>query len=137
DVRAEHDHWRGAAERVLRPFAMTLLSPHDLYRGVSRWVNANHLGTRIVYLRVPERRIRTRASESDSLRLLDVLEVEPGEFEDYVRGELARRADHRLVEDVAGLESQERSVTRHGLVRDRDRHEKRSEEHTSELQSRF
>ncbi|HLR57542.1 MAG TPA: ATP-binding protein [Beutenbergiaceae bacterium] len=124
DVRAEHDHWRGAAERVLRPFAMTLLVPHDLYRGVSRWVNANHLGTRIVYLRVPERRIRTRASESDSLRLLDVLEVEPGEFEDYVRGELARRADHRLVEDVAGLESQERAVTRHGLVRDRDRHEK-------------
>lgn len=124
DVAQTHEEWRGAAERVLRPFALTLLVSQDLYRSVSTWVNHNHLGTRLVYRRVPDRQIRSHPVESTDLRLLDVLDVEPGEFETYVIGELARRADHHLVAGVAELERTDRAVTREGLVRDRDRHEK-------------
>ncbi|RCS60034.1 ATP-binding protein [Microbacterium sp. JB110] len=125
DVRDEHARWRGAAERVLRPFAMTLLVPQELYSRTSDWVNSRHLGERLVYLRVPERGIRAVAAESDGpLRLVDILEIEPGMFEDHLRGELARRAGHRLVDSVADLQREDRAVTAEGLVRDRDRHEK-------------
>lgn len=125
EVRGEHAAWRGAAERVLRGFALTMLVPQRLYAEVSQWVNDNRLGTRLVYLRVPERRVRTIASErADGLRLLDILEVEPGAFGEFLTAELSHRADHVLVESVDELRRQERAVTQQGLVRDRDRHEK-------------
>lgn len=125
DVSDGHARWRGAAERVLRPFAMTLLVPQRHYARASEWVNAAHLGERLVYLRVAERRIASVPAESSgALRLGDVLTIEPGAFEDYLRGELARRADHRLVGSVAELQREDRAVTIEGLVRDRDRHEK-------------
>lgn len=125
EVREEHAEWRGAAERVLRPLALTLLVPQEQYGRVSTWVNSRHLGARLVYLRVPERRVRVNPIESDSaLRLHDVLDIEPGEFADYLRVELARRAEHHLVAGIEQLQREERAVTREGLVRDRDRHEK-------------
>ncbi|MBN9613552.1 MAG: hypothetical protein J0H64_08870, partial [Actinobacteria bacterium] len=136
DVSPEHSQWRGAAERVLRPFALSLLGPHAHYSRVSAWVNGRRLearlengrarGVDLTYLRVPERRVRVIPAEAErALRLRDVLEVEPGDFSDYLLGELARRAEHRLVPDTEALQREDRAVTREGLVRDRERHEKR------------
>jgi len=125
EVQDEHAEWRGAAERVLRPFALNLLVPQARYAEVSAWVNGRHLGTRLVYARVPDRQVRATATESSGgLRLIDVLDIEDGPFADYLRGELARRAEHRLVPNVEALQREDRAVTREGLVRDRDRHEK-------------
>lgn len=125
DVSEEHSEWRGAAERVLRPFALTLLVPQELYPRVSRWVNSRHLGTRLVYLRVPERRVRSLPAEShDGLRLWEIIEVEPGPLADFIRSELVHRAAHRLASGIPEFEQEDRAVTREGLVRDRLRHEK-------------
>jgi uncharacterized protein YPO0396 len=124
DVVDDYAEWRGAAERVLRGFALSLLVPHRLYGDVSRWVNDNRLGAHLVYLRVADRRVRTSAAGSDQPRLLDAVQVEPGAFEEYLTTELARRADHVLARDVAHLQREDRAVTRQGLIRDRDRHEK-------------
>ncbi|CAN5221745.1 ATP-binding protein [soil metagenome] len=125
DVRQDGAEWRGAAERVLRGFALNLLVPQRTYGAISAWVNTNHLNAHLVYLRVPDRRVRTvpldRGSEP---RLSDVLDVEPGAFADYLTAELTRRADHRLVASVEELQREDRAVTREGLVRDRDRHDK-------------
>ena len=125
DVHEDHTEWRGTAERVLRPFALTLLVPQAHYAEVTRWVNGKHLGTRLVYLRVPERRVRSTPSESPGgTRLWEILEIEPGPFTDFLVGELAHRAEHRLVASLTELEQEDRAVTREGLVRDRHRHEK-------------
>ena len=125
DVREDQASWRGAAERVLRGFAMMLLVPAHRYGEVSRWVNDNHLGTRLVYLRVPERRVRTLPAErGQGPRLAEVVEIEPGPFTEFLATELSQRADHRLVDSVEHLQREERAVTREGLIRDRDRHEK-------------
>ncbi|MDJ1371894.1 ATP-binding protein [Gulosibacter molinativorax] len=125
EVREDYAEWQGAAERVLRPFALSLLVPQAQYARVSSWVNERHLGTRLVYLRVPERRVPTRPMDAHGgPRLVDALEVEPGPFADYLKGELARRAEHALVADAAALQREDRAVTREGLVKDRERHEK-------------
>ncbi|MEK8225982.1 hypothetical protein NKG05_07770 [Oerskovia sp. M15] len=52
-MRAEHAEWEGAAERVLRGFALSLLVPAQHYDAVSSWINSQDLGTRLVYHRVP------------------------------------------------------------------------------------
>ena len=125
EVRDSGVEWRGAAERVLRGFALNLLVPQRLYAEVSEWVNGHHLNARIAYLRVPERRVRTIPTERGAgLRLAEMLEVEPGPFAEYLTAEVAHRADHTLVANVAELQREDRGVTREGLVRDRDRHNK-------------
>ena len=66
DVHDEHSQWRGAAERVLRGFALSLLVPQQHYDSVTGWVNGRRLtvagrggrqvGARLVYERVARQR---------------------------------------------------------------------------------
>ena len=53
-VHADEQEWEGAIERVLRPFGTSLLVPDVHYAKVSKWVDAQHLGMRLVYHRVKE-----------------------------------------------------------------------------------
>ncbi|MBS1905070.1 MAG: hypothetical protein JST33_00555 [Actinobacteria bacterium] len=125
DVTSAHESWRGAAERVLGGFATMMLVAQADYDAVSRWVNDTHLGARLRYLRVPDRQVRTVPSdEGGALRLRGILEVEEGPFALFLTGQLQRRAEHLLVETAAELHGADRAVTRAGLVRDGDRHEK-------------
>lgn len=124
NVADAFSEWRGAAERVLHGFALSLLVSQERYPDVSRWVNDNRLNAHLVYLRVAERRVRTVVAERPGIRLVDAIEVEPGPFAEYLSAELAHRADHVLAESVAQLQREERAVTREGLVRNRDRHDK-------------
>ena len=136
DVSEEHSQWRGAAERVLRGFAMSLLVPDEHYRAVSAWVNEHRLetlgsdgrpeGVRLTYERVSARRIRSQAEPSQWLQLADCLEVRDGPFAPYLRQELRRRADHRCAETMAEFRDFHvaRAVTREGQVRSGDRHVK-------------
>jgi len=134
DVADEHSQWRGAAERVLRGFALSLLVSDEHYPQVAQWVNSRRLthrradgttaGSRLVYERVSARRVRVQLAHDDGLRLADCLEVRDGPFAPYLRDELVRRADHRCATDVAQLREHTRAVTREGQVRSAERHEK-------------
>lgn len=134
DVAEEHSEWRGAAERVLRGFALSLLVPDRHYREVSSWVNGHRLeltgrdgrriGLRLTYERVAERRVRVRPEQTTWLRLADCLEIKDSPFSDYLHHELHRRADHRCATSLAEFRDSEvsRAVTREGQVRAGDRH---------------
>ncbi|GMA28809.1 ATP-binding protein [Arenivirga flava] len=125
DVASAHDCWRGAAERVLGGFATMLLVADTDHRVVSRWVNDTHLAARLRYLRVPERQVRALPTRTDGeLRLRDILQIEEGRFAAFLGAELQRRAEHLLVDTAAELADTDRAVTRAGLVRNGDRHEK-------------
>jgi uncharacterized protein YPO0396 len=134
DVADEFAEWRGAAERVLRGFALSLLVPEQLYDEVVRWVNDHRIvargratgasGSKLVYERVPLRRVRVHPERGDGLVLAHCLEVKDGPFEAYLFAELARRADHRCSVTVEEFRHERRAVTREGQVRSGDRHEK-------------
>ncbi len=135
DVAQEHAEWRGAAERLLRGFALSLLVPQQHYARVAAWVNERRLthrrndgrlaGSRLVYERVAPRRVPLqRTTAPGVLVLADTLEVADGPFRDYLRDELIRRADHVCVPSAAGLGAQSRAVTREGQIRSGERHEK-------------
>jgi uncharacterized protein YPO0396 len=134
DVGDEHSDWRGAAERVLHGFALSLLVPQQHYDAVAGWVNSRRLafhgrggrviGAKLVYERVPRQRVRLQPSGRDGLLLADCIEVKDGPFCDYLVDELVKRADYRCTSSVEEFRSQRRAVTREGQVRSGERHEK-------------
>jgi len=131
DVADGFERWRGAAERVLRGFALSLLVPQDDYPAVARWVNERRLvdadrrGMRLVYERVPRRQVALAPpSGSGGLLLAETLELAPGPFEGYLRLQLARRADHHCAESLQEFQDATRAVTAQGQIRSGDRHEK-------------
>jgi uncharacterized protein YPO0396 len=129
DVYDEYSGWRGAAERVLRGFALSLLVPQRHYDAVTAWVNGRRLtvagrGAKLVYERVPQHRLRLQPSPADGLLLADCIDVREGPFADYLRNELTKRADFRCAASLDEFRSQRRAVTREGQVRSGDRHEK-------------
>ena len=129
DVYEEHADWRGAAERVLRGFALSLLVPQQHYDAVAAWVNGRRLtvagrGAKLVYERVPQHRVRLQPVVDDGLLLADCIDVREGVFQEYLRNELTKRADFRCAVTLDEFRRQRRAVTRQGQVRSGDRHEK-------------
>ncbi|MFD6030635.1 ATP-binding protein [Cellulosimicrobium funkei] len=130
-VRPEHADWEGAAERVLRGFALSLLVPAAHYDAVSAWVDREHLGLRLVYHRVPERVPAARpAPREDGVPLLaDLLDVrrldDAPTLTAWVEAELERRADHACAPDLDAFRRLPRAITRAGQVKHSpDHHEK-------------
>jgi uncharacterized protein YPO0396 len=129
DVYDDQADWRGAAERVLRGFALSLLVPQQHYDAVAAWVNGRRLtvagrGAKLVYERVPQRRIRLQPNVADGLLLADCIDVQEGPFQEYLHNELTKRADFRCAVTLEEFRDQRRAVTREGQVRSGDRHEK-------------
>lgn len=129
DVDDEHSQWRGAAERVLRGFALSLLVPQRHYDAVAAWVNGRSLtvagrGAKLVYERVPAHRVRLQPTVEDGLLLADCIDVREGPFTEYLRHELMKRANFRCAATLDEFRNHPRAVTREGQVRSGDRHEK-------------
>ena len=126
-VLEEAREWEGAAERLLRSFALSLLVPDEKYEAVADWINNHHLNARIIYYRVPIRSAPASLPERRSAHplLVDMLEFKPQSgFESWLRGELTRRASHACVDTIDDFRSSAKSVTRAGQIKDKDRHEK-------------
>ena len=81
-------------------------------------------GAKLVYERVPQHRVRLQPTAQDGLLLADCIDVREGQFEDYLRNELMKRADFRCTASLDEFRSERRAVTREGQVRSGDRHEK-------------
>jgi uncharacterized protein YPO0396 len=124
-VAAEHAEWEGAAERVLRGFGLSLLVPQALYARVSDWVDANHLGGKLVYYRVPSTVAVQDAPTLPADALAHKLDIKDGPFYDWIERELRRRASHVCVHTMDQFRRHERALTRAGQIKaPNGRHEK-------------
>ncbi len=122
-VKEAEAPWCGAAERVLRGLALSLLVEERRYAAVSEFVNSHHLGQRLVYHRVTEPSGRLERPPPHSL--VHKIELRESVFRPWLRGELVRRFDYACVETLADFRRAERALTREGQVRHgRSRHEK-------------
>ncbi|WP_413751878.1 hypothetical protein NRF20_02105 [Streptomyces sp. R-74717] len=125
-VRDEEQAWAGAAERLLRGFALSLLVPGEQYARVSEWINDHHLGTKLVYFRVPDKIPPRRHPAAPSTALFTKLEVrDDSPFAAWLAGELERRASHACVATMNEFRQAELAITEQGLIKGaRGRHEK-------------
>lgn len=123
-VKVNDPAWELAAERLLGPFALDVLVPHDLLPKASAWLETRNTGLKFVLQdvrdadtgQVPTPRPDTIAGK---------LAVRGGDrFSRYVAVEVARRFTHVCVTDPSDLVRHPRAVTREGQVRDGGRHEK-------------
>jgi uncharacterized protein YPO0396 len=125
-VRDDEADWEGAAERLLRGFALSLLVPDEHYAAVSDWIDGHHLKDRVVYYRAPG---PSRTREAPPLptpgTLAAKLTVKDTPFASWLEHELSRRADHVCVATMAEFRRTPRAVTRAGQVKGSGgRHEK-------------
>jgi len=124
-VRPEEARWEGAAERVLRGFALSLLVPDEHYSAVADWVDSHHLAGRLVYYRVPRVLPRQPVPAYGDRPLSVKLAVKDSPLKDWLTRELQRRAGYECVDSVAEFRRAERALTRTGQIKDTGgRHEK-------------
>ena len=135
-VRPGQAVWEGAAERLLRGFGLSLLVPDQRYAAVSDWINANHLGGRLVYYRVPNRVAPVATSSGGETALYSKLEIKKSPFFDWLDRELRSRASHHCVESMAEFRRSVKAITRAGQIKSDQRHEK-NDEHRIDDRRRF
>jgi uncharacterized protein YPO0396 len=124
-VAPQYAEWEGAAERVLRGFGLSLLVPQALYARVSDWVDANHLGGKLVYYRVPDTVSLQGTSTPPAEALAHKLDIKDGPFYDWIERELRRRAPHVCVDTMNQFRRHEYALTRAGQIKaPGGRHEK-------------
>ncbi|CCG04392.1 ATP-binding protein [Blastococcus saxobsidens] len=123
-VGAASRDWEGAAERLLRGFALSLLVPGEHYPAVSRWIDAHDLRTRLVYYRVAARAPTLPALPSaDSLAAK--LEIKDSAVRPWLEAQLAHRADHVCVDSIEAFQRTPKALTRAGQIKESGgRHEK-------------
>ena len=124
-VREEERDWEGAAERLLRSFGLSLLVPDACYARVAGWVDAKHLGRRLVYFRVrgPGRRELPELHRDSLVRKLSV--KPDSEFYEWLEHELARRFDVACCATAEQFRREARAITRAGQIKaPGERHEK-------------
>ncbi|RME35917.1 MAG: ATP-binding protein [Gammaproteobacteria bacterium] len=123
-VREEEAGWRGAIERVLHGFALSLLVDKARYTALTEWVNDHHLSGRLVYYRVDDE-WPVPGATPDPRSLVHKLEVRETVFRPWLEAELLRRFDYACVDHLRDFRKRERALTRTGQVRHgRSRHEK-------------
>jgi uncharacterized protein YPO0396 len=124
-VRDDQRDWEGAAERLLRGFALSILVPDLHYGAVSDWINEHHLGARVVYYRVAEPAGRTAPPNWGPNTLAAKLDIKDTPFAPWLEHELAHRADHACVAAMAEFRRLPKAVTKTGQVKEKGgRHEK-------------
>ncbi len=124
EVKTEESEWRGAIERLLHGFALSLLVDEDHYAAVSNYVNETRLHNRIVYYRVTteagSRRLPTQANS-----VIAKLTLKDDVYAPWLDSELRRRFDYACVESMKDFRQIDRALTRQGQVRHgKSRHEK-------------
>lgn len=124
EVPEEHAEWRGAIERLLGGFARNVLIPESAYRRASEYIEANHLGRKLLYSRVPHTPVHVpqAVGEHSVVRRIEVAE---SPFNEWLHAELSRRFDYTCAASLADFQNAERAITRNGQVKHgSSRHEK-------------
>lgn len=125
EVNGRDAEWRGAIERVLRGFALSMLVSERYYSALSGHLNATRLtGQRLVYYRVgPREAPSARAVDPHSLSRK--LRIQSGDYAGWLEAEIRQRYDYICAESMQAFRNSERAVTRAGQVRHgKTRHEK-------------
>ena len=125
-LQVENEEFKGAIERVLRGFGLTLLVDEEYYADVSEYIDTTNLKARLVYLRIdPEREYEVFWSEEPKLLYNHLAIKQDSPFYEYIRYRLSKDFDYILCEDARELRRIQKGVTKSGQIKQNQfRHEK-------------
>ncbi|SOY41326.1 ATP-binding protein [Cupriavidus taiwanensis] len=123
DVPEDHRQWQGALERLLAPLTRSFLVPEPHYRGVVDWLEDNHTGQHVLYLRMREHHRRSEEHAQAPGRMLDTA---PGDYGEWLRKELAQQyGNYVCAETTEAFRAADRALSLRGQIkRGGARHEK-------------
>lgn len=136
EVLPREVEWRGAAERALRSFALSLVVAERYYPAVSEFVDRSFVGERLQYNRVG-RTEPPPARQPHMSSLFRKLLVKPGAFASYLENELKQRFDFVCVDSLQEFRNTEWAVTRHGQIRRGKTHHEKDDRFELNDQSRW
>jgi len=125
-AKEDEDRWRGAAERVLRNFALSVLVDERNYPALAAHVNRTHLGRRLVYYRTGRPQVGAERPLAQS-SLVFKLDTKQGPWSDWLRTELRRRFDYACVDDERSFRGADRAVTQEGQVKHSQTHHEKDD----------
>ncbi len=126
-VRPEESQWEGAAERLLRNFALSLLVPERYYSAVSEWVNQTNLRGRLVYYKINQNKKQNQAIQNITpSSLVSKLMIKPSsEFYTWLETELAKRFDYVCCDTLEQFRREKQAISQSGQIKAfGQRHEK-------------
>ncbi len=125
EVKKEESAWRGAAERLLRGFALSLLVDDKNYAAVSNYINNTDLNRRrLVYYRTtPEGYGLSRSTDDQSL--FNKLIIKETVYKPWLDSELKKRFDYICARDMKEFRQADYAISREGQVKHgKSKHEK-------------
>ena len=121
------DAWESAAERLLRPFSLSLLVADEDSSELTSYVNSHNLKGRVVYLRVKENlSLENVYVKKDSNRLFGKIKVRSDSpFSGWIESSLADRYGHICTDSLEQFHHAAMALTSSGLIKSGGiRHEK-------------
>ncbi len=124
-IRHQERAWESAIERLLHNFALILLVPQTYYATVNRYVNTTDLMGRLVYVKVDPRQLNLPEGDEHPDSLISKLDINrESAYHDWIRLQLRRSYDYICVNNVDEFQHYEKALTKEGLIKNNDRHEK-------------
>ncbi|WP_373989480.1 ATP-binding protein [Duganella sp. BuS-21] len=127
EVKPDEAAWRGAAERVLHGFALSILVDNDHYNALSQYLNDVNLGQRLVYYRTGSAGAGGNASRvMKTSSLAFKLNVKDAAHAGWLKAELQQRYDYDCVDSLRAFRAApDRAMTCEGQIKhSKTRHEK-------------
>lgn len=117
--------WEPAIERLLHNFALRLIVPEEYYQEVNRYVKENDLRGRIIYHRFNKKEVAPQIfQQQDENELIYKLAFKPSAYSDWIKNEISTKFNYLCVEDLETFRLANKAVTKEGLVKNANRHEK-------------
>lgn len=117
--------WEPAIERLLHNFALRLIVPEEYYREVNRYVRENDLRGRIIYHRFNKKEVAPQIfQQQDENELIHKLAFKPSAYSEWIKNEISTKFNHLCVDDLETFRLANKAVTKEGLVKNVNRHEK-------------
>ncbi|MDK2946862.1 MAG: hypothetical protein PWQ63_22 [Methanolobus sp.] len=126
-IRPGENEWKGALERLLHNFGLSILVPEKHYRTISKYVNDTKFDKkRVVYFRVPDSIKQYSRNDTKTNMVIDKVDIEPNsEFHDWIFNELTTKFHLVCCNDINEFQKETKAITKTGQIKGSGgRHEK-------------
>ena len=124
-VRQEAREWESAIERLLHNFALRLLIPEEYYQQVNQYVKEHDLRGRIIYHKFNKKEVAPRIFQHQNEKeLINKLDLKASEYSEWIKSEIAIKFNYLCVDDLESFRLADKAITREGLTKNANRHEK-------------
>lgn len=124
-VREEAREWEPAIERLLHNFALRLIVPEEYYQQVNQYVKEHDLRGRIIYHKFNKKEVTPRIfQQQDEKELINKLDFKTSEYTEWIKNEIGSKFNYLCIDDLESFRLAEKAITREGLTKNANRHEK-------------